>query len=169
MIDIIDNESVVEVLSLERVKQHLRVTTTTDDGYIEGLIKAAREKCEQVTGRSIAAHDFTLLNDSNEGETELLYPTVDDVEKVEYFNGSDYVELESTAYTVTGLKEKYVTTSSTYTNIKITYTTTASDNDDLKRLMMDLIQVWYDNRPDAGDLQQGIINRMAKYKIWRVL
>ena len=44
---------VAEPVTLELAKQHLRVDFDDDDGYITGLITAARQYCEKVTRRAI--------------------------------------------------------------------------------------------------------------------
>ena len=166
MIDINDiTETIVEPLNLAVIKNHLRVDGNENDGYIEGLITAARVKAEQVTGLSLVPHTFELEESSNDGEIELLYPPVASIDSVQYWDGSEFVTDDS--YTSGGLNTKYVLT--TYKRVKITYTTKAEINEDLKRLMMDLIQVWFDNRPDMEQIQETIVKRMAKYKVWRVL
>jgi hypothetical protein len=45
-------DAVTEPVSLSEAKAHLRVSSTTDDTYITGLIKIARQLCEEFTGRA---------------------------------------------------------------------------------------------------------------------
>lgn len=163
-------DDVCEPVTLEQVKAHLRIIdSNADDGYIESLIKPAREKAEQVTGQSLVAHTVIFENSDCEGETELLYPPIGVVSKVEYFDGSDYVELTSDEFTVGGVRSKWVVTSTAYNHIRITYTTTGWGNEDLKRLILDLILLWYDERPNVDEAKEkAIVNKMAKYKVWQV-
>ena len=165
-------ENVSEPVTLEQVKSHLRIyDSNIDDGYIESLIKPAREKAEQATGQSLVAHTIVYENSDTESEDEqvLLYPPIGEVSKVEYFDGSSYVELDSEAYTVGGARGKWVSGISDYSHIRITYTTTGWGNEDLKRLILDLILLWYDERPNVDEAKEkAIINKMAKYKVWQV-
>lgn len=166
MIDIRDiTTSTIEPLKLAVIKNHLRVDGNDNDGYIESLITAARHKAEQVTGLSLVPHTFELEESNNDGEIELLFPPVATIDSVEYWDGDEFTTDDN--YTSGGLNGKYVLTQ--YKRVKITYTTEAEANEDLKRLMMDLIQAWFDNRPDIEQVQEVIVKRMAKYKIWRAL
>lgn len=47
-----------EPLTLEEVKHHLRVDGTEEDMRIEELIQAAREYCEEITGRALIRQGF---------------------------------------------------------------------------------------------------------------
>lgn len=163
-------DDVCEPVTLEQVKAHLRIIeSNTDDGYIESLIKPAREKAEQVTGQSLVAHTVIFENSDCEGETELLCPPIGTVIKVEYFDGSEFVELTSDEFTVGGARSKWVITPEVYSHIRITYTTTGWGNEDLKRLILDLILLWYDERPNVDEAKEkAIVNKMAKYKVWQV-
>jgi uncharacterized phiE125 gp8 family phage protein len=168
MIDFNDiSESFTEPITVEQVKSHLRLEGNENDAMLEGFIRPAREKCEQVTGRALVAHTFEIYEDENEGEIELLYPPIDEVESVEYWDGEDWVELDSGSFVVGGVKQKVVLISKSYKVVRVTYVVTPDPNQDLLRLIKDLIQVWFDNRPDIDDLQQKVINRMAKYKVWQ--
>jgi uncharacterized phiE125 gp8 family phage protein len=168
MIDFRDTTTTfVEPISLEAVKHHLREIGNDNDAMIEGFIRPAREKCEKVTGKSIVAHTFEIYVSDNDGEIELLYPPIVNVTKVEYWDGTEWIELAASDYMVGGVRQKVVLVSSSYKVVKVTYTTIGEGNEDLLRLMKDLIQVWFDNRPDMVDAQSKVINRIATYKIWQ--
>ena len=170
MVDFRDTATTfVEAITLESVKHHLRETGNDNDAMIEGFIRPAREKCEKVTGKSIIPHTFEIYVSENDGEIELLYPPIVNVTKAEYWDGREWIELAATDYMVGGVRQKVVLISASYKVVKITYTTTGEANEDLLRLMKDLIQVWFDNRPDLMDAQAKVINRMATYKIWQAL
>src|SRR5580704_8568334 len=53
-----------EPVDLATMKQHLRVVNTDDDGYITGLIVAAREAVEAFTGRSLCIKGYRQSLDS---------------------------------------------------------------------------------------------------------
>lgn len=52
-----------EPVTLAEAKTHLRVDYSTEDAYITALIVAAREYCEQITGRCLAQRTFTATLD----------------------------------------------------------------------------------------------------------
>lgn len=55
---IVITDATVEPITTADAKTHLRVDTTDEDTYIEGLVKAARRYCEWRTGRTF--HQTTL-------------------------------------------------------------------------------------------------------------
>lgn len=50
----------IEPISLERAKQHLRVVTDDDDALIEALITAAREHAEHYQNRVFVSDDAEI-------------------------------------------------------------------------------------------------------------
>lgn len=53
-----------QLLTLEEVKEHLRISTTTEDNYVLALILAATEVCEELTGRAFMSRDFEMWMDA---------------------------------------------------------------------------------------------------------
>jgi len=53
-----------EPFTLDEVRQHLRVSTATDDGIISRYVVAARSWAERVTGKAIKSRTETLLLDA---------------------------------------------------------------------------------------------------------
>ena len=53
----------VEPVTTAEAKQHLRVDTSADDTYIDGLVKAARERVEQYLSRALITTQFTMTLD----------------------------------------------------------------------------------------------------------
>lgn len=51
----------LEPITLAEAKAHLRVTSSADNTYIESLIKVAREKVEDDTGRAYVQADYEVL------------------------------------------------------------------------------------------------------------
>jgi hypothetical protein len=60
-----------EPLSLAEVKTFLRVDHSNDDSLIAGLITAARQICEDATGRSLITRSYSLYLDCWPGTTAL--------------------------------------------------------------------------------------------------
>jgi uncharacterized phiE125 gp8 family phage protein len=65
---------VVEPITLSEAKAHCRVDTSADDTLITGLIKAARELCEDYLDRALVSQQFTMRLDSFPAEVELPRP-----------------------------------------------------------------------------------------------
>lgn len=167
----LDLSSPSEPVSVADAKSFARITSTTEDTLIGELITSARIKAEKVLGRSLAAHSFQVEVTEHEGDIELPYPPTATVTKVEYRDTSnDWWELTlDTDYFVTGLTDWIITISQYYQHVRVTYTTTAYDNEDVNRLIKELVTCYYDNRPDSEGIEQAIINKIAKYKIWQAM
>jgi hypothetical protein len=150
-------------LSLEQVKRYVRQSSTHDDILLDSLIDAAVNAGEGVLGRSLMAHTFICEVDEHEGVIELPAPPHDEIDKVEYWDGDDWVELEE--YYVLGLNSKKVYISTSYQRVRVEFTTTPYLNADVNRGLLELIAVWYDNRPDVDELESRVLRRIAKHKV----
>ena len=53
-------EPVVEPITLDQAKAHLRLRTADQDARVTDAIKAARDAIEQITGRALLAQDWAL-------------------------------------------------------------------------------------------------------------
>ena len=86
-----------EPLTLEEVKEFLRVLDTDSDVLISALIVAVREHVENITNRQLEVATFELLNENL--FSTLPKGSLKEVLKVEYLNSSlDYVEFDSSKY-----------------------------------------------------------------------
>lgn len=80
-----------EPVSLSEAKAHLRVTHDAEDALISGLIVAAREAAEEMTGRQIGVATWRLTLDgfpSGVEAIELPKPPLVEVESIVYDDGS---------------------------------------------------------------------------------
>lgn len=66
----------VEPVTLAEAKQHLRVDTNDDDGYIAGLIRASREWVEAYLDRTLVLTQWTMRLEEFPEEIELPRPPV---------------------------------------------------------------------------------------------
>lgn len=129
---------------------------------------AARERAEHATGRSLTNHTYTQQVNYHEGIVYLLMPPINAVSSVQYWDGEEWQDMtENTDYTVYGLQEKYISVSTAYQILKISFSTSPYTSQDMNRLMMDLVSVMYDNRPNSEMEEAAIIKKMVKYKLWR--
>jgi uncharacterized phiE125 gp8 family phage protein len=95
-----------EPVTLDEAKAHLRVDATADDALINALIVAAREYCENWTGRSLPRQTFKLTLDTFPATISLPRPPLVSVTHVKYIdtNGTQQT-LASTEYRVDATSE----------------------------------------------------------------
>ena len=95
----------LEPVTLDEVKDHLRLSGTAEDVYLEALIKAARQEVEAWTGRAMISRAVTL--DLAAWETvspiPLLFPPVASITSVTgYSNDAVGTTVTSANYFLTG-------------------------------------------------------------------
>jgi uncharacterized phiE125 gp8 family phage protein len=66
----------VEPLTLLEIKRWLRVDHGDDDGLINGLVKAARERIEARTGRALIAQTWRIIMDRWPGDGRVQLPVM---------------------------------------------------------------------------------------------
>lgn len=87
----------VEPLSVAEVQAHLRLDTQDDNAWLQGAIRTARQRCENVTGRTLVTQTWDLYADKwpGYGTIELVryLSPVQSVTEVAYTpeNGSELV------------------------------------------------------------------------------
>lgn len=159
-----------ELLSLERAKHLLRISSTADDSLIEQLIDAAIAKGEQATRRSLVEKQAQIEVENDLGIIEVPTPPTSTIDDVSYFDGSEWVSLtENSEYTVYGLNDKSISIATSYKMVRVTFTTGVETNADINRILYELIGVWYDNRPDVDMYEAGIVTKLSKYKRWQAV
>ena len=77
-----------EVVSIEEVKQHLRIDHNLDDGYLTTLIQAATEYCENATNRIMRPKRMALYLERfpSKQSLELAVHPVQSIMSVNYWN-----------------------------------------------------------------------------------
>ena len=79
-------DAATEPLSTADAKLHLRVTSSTDDSYIDDLVKAARQTAENELGRSLITQTWTKTLDEFPDAIRLEYPPIIQVMSVKYYD-----------------------------------------------------------------------------------
>lgn len=75
----------VEPVDINKIKDHLKITNTQEEDYLETLIQTAREVCEKQSNRSYVEQTLVKTFDSwPEFPIELPRPPLQSVEKIEY-------------------------------------------------------------------------------------
>ena len=162
MIKQIVSVSSSEPVSLNRAKEHFRVTHDDDDDYIRDLIRAARERAETFCGRSFVERTITALFTAFEYEIELDPEPIIEVTKVEIKNASDtWVQLATNEYKIellptlwfdvmpSGIKATTGRENVLRVTYKTGYTTTNPVPHTVKQAILMIARTLYDNREDV--------------------
>lgn len=171
-----------EPVSLDEVKQYLRVDFTDDDTLITFLIRTAREYCEQILNASLVEKRSEYYLNEFPAENYIKIPkpplvtvesvTIKDSEGIENtFN--DYVVVENE------FEESKILATNGWPNIelypanpiKITYTAGYSTvPEPIKMAILLLITHWYENREIIGQTTSQInfsVNALlSPYRRW---
>ena len=86
-----------EPIMLNEAKLHLRVDVTDDDTLITGLIVAARQSAEQITGRALMQQTWELALDRFECEIRLQMPPLQSVTSIKYLDQDGVQQTLSTS------------------------------------------------------------------------
>lgn len=166
-----------ELLTLTEVKAHVTPIDATDDTYLNDAIKDAREYCEDVTGRALAAQTIKAYPEKFEytlrlprepiiAITSVKYTDYDGVETT--MSASNYI-LNEVAGTIS-FKELPSFTPRVAKSIEITYT---AGKDALPRIvrraMLILIGYWYENRGDKelpSNVEGKVLNLLRSKKVF---
>lgn len=146
-----------EPVTLADAKMHIKAITgdtTEDAAIITPLITAAREYCENITGKALVAQTIEAYPDRFTNIIVLPRPPVTSVTSIKYtdddgtettMDAGDY--LVDTVYGRVAIKTIPSFTPALLNPIKITYSAgTASIPKTIRQAMLLLIGHWYDNR-----------------------
>ena len=102
-----------EPLHLTEVKNHLRVSAATDDALIGGLITAARQYVEEITGRTLVCSTHKAYLDDLPAEIVLPHAPLIQVDSITYVDGAGATQtVDAAEYSVyTNCDPGYVTES----------------------------------------------------------
>lgn len=173
-----------EPISLVEAKAHLRIDNgdLIEDGVIvTPLITAAREYCENITGRALAPQTITAYPD-DWGPWRLPRPPVVSIESIKYYDrdSAEYT-LETSAYQLDKVGNalfilKTPAVSLREINpIEIVYKAGEACPMAVRQAMLLLIGHWYQSREaiaQAGikvysvELELGVKRLLNQYKVW---
>lgn len=132
-----------EILSIQDVKDYVRIDTSDDDNLISAMIIQARIWCENFISRDIVPKNRTYYLDSTSGTFDLPFSPVDSIELIT-ING-----VTTTSYEILGLNnETLELDQGPADDVKITYITSGLNDGLIKQSMLQLISTYYDNRAD---------------------
>lgn len=160
-----------EPVTLEEAKRQCFVTSNSDDGLIDRLIKAARAYAENETWRAITPGEYLAFSDGfpDSGEIEIPRPPLISVEKIEYRNTDDQmVTMDESDYEVDKLSEPGrirpvnswpSTKRDSYNTVQITYKAGYAENnapEGIKHAILMMVKHFYDN-PEAVVVNTGSV------------
>jgi len=154
----ITNQSDVSPLSLEEVKEHLRILHSEDDNYITSLIASAESMCTQITNRQLRRATIELYHDTWKREIKLPRPPFVSVVSVQYQKDddswvgfSDYV-LDEFSEPSAIYPNTFPTIKKGKNVLKVTYQAGYEDGkvpEQIRLWMKMKIATWYENREEV--------------------
>ena len=133
-----------EILSVQEVKDYVRIDTSADDALLSGMISQARIWCENYISRDIVSKNRTYYIDTTaNGLFDLPFGPITSVEQIT-IDGTT-----TTAYEILGLDNETIELDQgSAERVKITYITAGLNDSLLKQAMLQLISTYYDNRAE---------------------
>lgn len=144
----------IEPITLNQVKDWLKIDTTDEDSLLNNITTAARILCEQYTNISFIQRKVIAIVNNSLGSIELPYSPIGEILDLQDVDGN-----ELTDYEVTGVVHKRLKTpEKDYLRVKYTAGfTTLPQN--YKTALLTAIAYIYEHR---GDEQFGELSPMAK-------
>lgn len=133
-----------EILSVQEVKDYVRIDTSADDALLSGMISQARIWCENYISRDIVSKNRTYYIDTTpSGLFDLPFGPVSSIEEITIEGTA------TTAYEILGLDNETIELDQgSAERVKITYITAGLNDSLLKQAMLQLISTYYDNRAE---------------------
>jgi uncharacterized phiE125 gp8 family phage protein len=160
----INSEIGAELLTVQNVKDYVRIDTSADDTIIGLMITQARIWCENYISRDIVSKNRTYYVDRTTGVFDLPFAPVSSISSLT-------IEDIAADYTVLGLDNETIELDGGEAeNVKVTYITSGLDNALIKQAMLQLISTYYDNRADfktgtiVSDIPTNVKAILSSYK-----
>lgn len=136
-----------EILSVQEVKDYVRIDTSADDALLLGMISQARIWCENYISRDIVSKNRTYYLDTTpSGLFDLPFGPVSSISEITIDSTA------TTAYEILGLDNETIELDQgSAERVKITYITAGLNDSLLKQAMLQLISTYYDNRAEFVD------------------
>jgi uncharacterized phiE125 gp8 family phage protein len=156
---VVKTESPVEPFTLTDAKEHLRIDYDDDDNLVTGMIKPAREYCENWTGRAFIEKtlEYSLMSFPFERSFRLPYQPVTAISSMKYTDsdgvehsmseGSDYLTDTDGGQVVLPYGGSWPSaTLYPVRPIKVAYSVGGSVPETVKQAIYLLLGHWYENR-----------------------
>ena len=132
-----------EILTVDDVKNFVRIDTTADDVLIGRMIIQARIWCENYISKDIVSKNRTYYLDATNGLFDILFAPVSSIEQIT-IDGTI-----TTNYEIIGLNNETIQLDQgSAEKVKVTYITSGLNDELIKQAMLQLVSTYYDNRSD---------------------
>jgi len=133
-----------EPVTVSEAKSFMKITFSTDDTIIQGLITSARMLLEKFTGVSFGAKSYTVTMEVNDCWIDLPYGPVDSIDLITRINGLGSTEgfIDGIDFELVGGRIQTIQKGI----LQIEYSTAFTVNEDLKTDIKRLVAFMYSNR-----------------------
>jgi uncharacterized phiE125 gp8 family phage protein len=149
-------------VTLAEVRANGRVTTTSEDGLLDGLIAAATEHVEEYTGRLYSTQTWEEVLDAFPDENiEITLGPVSSVTSIKYLLSETLTTLDSDEYTVDTVSatcriapvDAWPDADEVMNAVKVRFVAgSATSSKAVKQAIILLVEHWFENRGAAGDV-----------------
>ena len=177
---------VIEPVTLDEAKTHLKVDTTDDDTLIGTLISAARAKAEWNTGRALITQDWTFAADCwpQDNVFELPFPPLQSVTSVTAYALDDTaMVLDPSIYQVDTMSSPARLTLKANASppvnlralnaVQIVFTAGYGDSENdvpalIREAILEIVADMYVNRGDTDEVPLAAMALLAPYRIMNI-
>lgn len=152
-----------EIITVQDVKDYVRIDTSADDAIIGRMIEQSRVWCENYISRDIVAKSRTYYVDKTNGMFDLPFAPVASISSVT-------IEGLAAEYTILGLDNETIELDGgAAENVKVTYSTEGLTDGLLKQALLQLVSTYYDNRSDfvmgsVNEIPTNVKSILSSYK-----
>lgn len=153
----------VEPVSLTDAKEHLRIDTdfTAQNDYVENLIVAARQYCEQLQHRRYITREITVVFDSFCESLKLPLVPIGEIVSVKYYDQNNQQQtLDSGEYELVdgviqpAYDKTFPSTRAYYDSVEVVYECGYGEASSdvpmyIKQAILLIIGHWYEHREDS--------------------
>ena len=156
------------IVTLQAAKDYLRVDYSEDDTLIQNLIDASRIRLEQYASVAMSARTLEVVAYVDEF-IELPYAPINTISKVEYWDNTNWVEIELGNYNVLGdTYKKVYFTSPIMSEFRFTYTCGyATTPESMKTALLKMVGDLYEYRESSVESTKPSANLTTAYELMK--
>lgn len=154
-----------ELLIIQDLKDHLNITHTDDDEYLNRLIRSTRKRIENITGHAIGTQRREIIMEL-EGDVILPGLPAKSLVTIEQFDNSVYTAADTSSYALLGNYFKTYGCSTWRVVYECGYSTAVEMPDDIMMAWLNECAYRYINRGDikaSGDYDTETFNLLKPY------
>jgi len=157
-----------EIVTLAEAKNYLRIDYNEDDTLISSLIDTARIRLEQYAGVAMTPRTLQVVAYVDEF-IELTYYPINTISKVEYWDNTNWVEMQIGNYNVLGSTTKKIyMTSPIMSEFRFTYTCGYSSTPkSIKTALLKMVGDLYEYRESSVESTKPSANLTTAYELMK--